>query len=144
MKIGENGLLEFGEIKDLTNEQIIWLYLSLKTSYIARKDEFRKKMKQLEALKQMMDISFNDEDSDSDQKPSQMLEKINEQVEKLKKDGDEFPEDKYLLSICSFLKPKFLLIKGADEDLINQVVEDCFNKDNKALQKVLAESEDNA
>jgi len=40
------------------------------------------------------------------------------------------------------LRPKFLLIKEADRDTIDAIVDEVFNKDNKALQKVLMEDND--
>ncbi len=138
MQIGENGSLSLSSVDSLSNDQIVWLYLSLRSSYIARKEEYRKKMKQLEGLEIMMRTMMDDEDQ------SETVKKLSSKVQELKAEGEEFPEDKYVISICEYLKPRFYLIKGADEELIDTIVKDCFNEGNKALQKVLAETEDNA
>jgi len=92
MEIGENGLLNVSNIENLTNKQIVWLYLSLKSSYIARKEEYRKKMKQLKGLQGMMQSMIDDEDNEQ----LETIKKINEKVKELQSEGEEFPEDKYI------------------------------------------------
>ena len=138
MEIGKDGSLNLSSVnvEQLSNEQIIWLYVSLRSAYIAKKEDWRRKMKQVSALEGMLSAMADDEEQ------AEMVNKIQEKIEEMKKGGEEFPEDKYMLGICSYLKPKFYLIKGADEDLVNFVVKDSFNEESKTIQKVLAETED--
>jgi hypothetical protein len=142
MEINQDGSLKIPQRENgqLTNEEIVWLYLSLKGAYISRQEEFKKKIKQAKALEAML-ITMSEDD---DQKET--AEKIREKISEMTREAEEkgFPEDKYMVGVFTSLKEKFFMIKESDEELVNDIAKECFNDESKVMQKILNETEDQA
>ena len=136
MNIDSKGNIVEASDKDWSNEDIVFMYLSVRGAYENKKRMLAKKVKQAKALQQLLTALADDESNKNtvreiQQKMAEMEEKVNEEV----------PEDKYIIGIFTKLKPKFLMIKDADIELVNKVVKDCFVEENEIIQVLLEETE---
>jgi hypothetical protein len=136
MFIDKNGEITTPNSGEWSNEDIVFMYLSMRGAYESRRLELQKKMKQAKALQGLLTTLAEDEDQN--RTAAEIKKKIEEMSSKVE---EETPEDKFIVSIFSKLKPKFLMIKEADNEVVKKVVDDCFRGDNKIIQKLLEETD---
>lgn len=148
MKIGKDGQFEKEESSqdvgglNLSNEQIIFMYLSTRGAYLATKKEAKKREKHIKMIQTL--LSHMDEDGDSGigmisskgKGKDEMLQEITEAAEKM---GKESPQDKYIKSIYTKLFPYWVILRESAEDLVKEVIETGFNGESDIIKAMLTE-----
>lgn len=144
MKIGKDGTIEkSSDPLGLTNEEIIFMYLSTRGAYLAHQKEIAKRKKQAKMIKTLLEGLDDDDEGTTIIKTGGQASK-EEMLESLKRATEglgENTQDPYIRSIYVKLFPYWVILRESAEDLVKEIIDKCFNEDSEIIKKMLVEEE---